>query len=325
MSLVTCKSSIHLGSQYWKDYSLLAMEYWRNYEFEKTARTCLAFLKGRLENKSNAENSNKDYTSSLQIIITCGGSGERWGHFMGMSKQLIDTGYGVPLVQRTINQFARQFKQVPIAVLIGQEQRDAFSGIRNCDFIFREMSTSDSLYLEVIAHQARNKFKEKEILWICGDVCFSDGAVDQIGKTVSTASKMKIFGRKNINLLYGNNGGEDFGWYIPSGDILILEKWYLLALRLYTGTPMYRHSSWEVISLMSLAYQQGISSPDAFQALPLSPADAWMAMQEIFNSRKFGKDLWVEIDDSTEDFDYPIEYLNRLMLMVERVGMGDWQ
>ena len=47
-------------------------------------------------------------------------------------------------------------------------------------------------------------------------------------------------------------------------------------------------------------------------------------MGSIFSARDFSSNLWVEIDDSTEDFDFPIEYITRLFLNVERVGLGTW-
>ena len=307
----------------WMTYYQVAKDYWKRFEPEKSARTCLSYLRTRITHP--AFNFDNKSSSQLKIILGAGGSGKRWLDFMGRPKHLVDTGDGLPLVQRTINLLSQEFEDSEIYLVIGKENKETYSGVTGCTFLYRRQSPDSSLYLEIIDDQIRGFAGEHDTLWLHGDVYWSRTGIQCIKKIVSGSNALRVFGRKQRNPAYGNNGGEDFGWFIPRNQVQTLRDWYMMTRELYISTPIYRVSTWELVSMISLAKKQGFSSPSDLKSHFSSPQHLCDSIAHIFNTRDFSRDLWAEIDDATEDFDFPIEYLNRLFLMVERIGLGAWQ
>jgi len=271
-----------------------------------------------------AFNSENKPSSRLKIILGAGGSGQRWSNFMGKPKHLVDTGDGLPLLQRTINLLSQEFDDSETYLLIGRENKEAYSGITGCTLLYRRQSPDSSLYPEIIDEQIRALADQYDTLWLHGDVYWSRTGIQCINEITSGSSALRTFGRKQRNPAYGNNGGEDFGWFIPRNKVQVLRDWYMMIRELYVSAPIYRVSTWELVSLISLAEKQGLSSPLGLKSHFSGPQHLCDSIVRIFNARDFSRELWVEIDDATEDFDFPIEYLNRFFLMVERAGLGAW-
>ena len=99
-------------------YINLADFYWSNYSFEASARTCLSCLHLRPYPSGSCLSESASF-SNLKVVLSCGGRGARWGDFMGISKQLVDCGDGVPLIQRTLNQFSKRLSGARFYILIG--------------------------------------------------------------------------------------------------------------------------------------------------------------------------------------------------------------
>jgi len=238
---------------------------------------------------------------------------------MGVPKQLVDCGERVPLIQRTLDQFSQALPGAEFYLLIGEDQTKGFEIINGCHLISRNYPADHSLGIEVFGHHAARQLDDADILVLYGDIFFSNAAIICIQDHCRHAKGIRNFGRKWKNPVHENNGGENFGWFIPLDQKDIILDWYLLTEKIYTGTPLFRHSSWEVVALISWARTKGITNPSDFRRAGISPSDACRGLVKTFERRDFDENLWVEIDDETEDFDFPIEYLNRLRLMVKRL------
>ena len=307
----------------WIHYYNAAKACWQAYQLEKAVKVCLAYLHRQLQPPPYLRQSLR-CQSPLTIILAAGGSGERWLNFTGRPKQLVDTGDGLPLIQRTIHLLSHTFQDAAIHTLVGPEQRSHYGCIKQTEFLERVRSPDSSLYLELIDVHISQRFCDTNVLWLHGDVCWSEPGVKLLRRAVDEADGLMVFGRKRRNDEYGNNGGEDFGWYLPAGCVAQLRGWYLLAQELYLAAPLFRLTTWEVVSLMSLALRTGAAGPQDLRARYRDPLALSRAMADVFAKRDFPPGFWVEINDATEDFDFPVEYLNRLLLMVERVGRGSW-
>ena len=300
----------------------LANHYWQNFFFEETARTCLAYLHQHMKEATCSGGVNNQ-SNNMQIVFACGGSGSRWGEFMGHPKQLIDVGDRIPLIQRTINQFSRRLPGVAQYILIGEEQFTEFRGVKGCKLIYRTSPSDYSVGIEILLHQKQKILDNKNILWIFGDAFITNQAVDTICNVCKVSDSIKIFGRKYQNLRFRNNGGEIFGWFTPlllAGELL---EWHFLTEKIYKGTPLFRFKSWEVASLISWARRTGLRHASDIKSRGITPEDACRGIITTFSTRDFDPNIWVEINDATEDFDYPIEYLNRLRLLVENISLCD--
>ena len=238
---------------------------------------------------------------------------------MGISKQFVDCGDGVPLIQRTVDQFTKILPGANFFLLIGEDQVKEFAPIKGCHRLLRHHPSDFSLGTEVFGYQASKVLHNSDILLLYGDVYFTDNALRLIKDACITSMEFKAFGRKNKNPENRNNGGEDFGLFMPKERNSFILGWYQLTGDIYNGSRLFRFSPWEVISLISWARKKGIKSAAEFRLTRTTPDYARDGIVQTFNDREFDKNLWVEIDDDTEDFDFPIEYMTRLLLMAERM------
>jgi hypothetical protein len=242
---------------------------------------------------------------------------------MNIPKHRIDIGDGLPLIQRSIIQFSNMLPNAELEVLIGEDQQGDYADIRHTGFIYRRGAPDDSIGIEVLSHPQIARKHDVDIVWAYGDVFFTDRAVSTISEELKKGRRQfKVFGRKSGSKLFGTRYGEIFAWYVPLEKLRILRDWHGLAMRIYSGTPMNRMTSWEVLSLMSYAKREGCENVEQFLASGKSPQDAYIGIAETFKNRQFNPEIWVDIDDETEDFDYPYEYLNRLAWRVRHLDFA---
>ncbi len=240
---------------------------------------------------------------------------------MNTPKQQVNMGDGLPLVQRTINQFRAYMPGVDFTVLVKEGAMKSFGNIKDANLASTVTNDETPVGIEVLENQLHSPTTQSNILWIYGDVFFSESAVATIAKTVSGDCKHpKFFGRKHRNQKFGNTGGELFGAYVPLRQQPLLREYYNFVDRLYLGFPMHRRSSWEVLALLGLINK---SETGEFGHPCLIDNDAektYNQLIRVFQERKFNPLTWIEIDDETEDFDFPCEYIERLLRTVVWVG-----
>ena len=306
----------------WKDCLDLARRHGRAMNFEKCAECCLAYLGRHLVPPSSDVVANAIMPRSLKVVFACGGNGSRWGRFMNTQKQLVNTGDGLSLIQRTINQFRSCMPTADFTILCKESTQERFKNISGASISLTIMDEETPVGIEILEGTLQNPGSDSDILWIYGDVYFSESAVSTIVSAVSGDCRYpKFFGRKHRNHKFGNTGGELFGVYAPMHQQSLLREYYDFIERLYIGFPLRRRSSWEVLALLGLmTKQRGRHIPRPY----LVEDDAEKTYNElvkVFQAREFAPFTWIEIDDETEDFDYPCEYLERLLRTVVQVGI----
>jgi bifunctional N-acetylglucosamine-1-phosphate-uridyltransferase/glucosamine-1-phosphate-acetyltransferase GlmU-like protein len=205
----------------------------------------------------------------VEIIIMAGGSGERWGNFLGTPKQLIQIG-GESLVSRAV----RLCKQngIPssnITVLIPPADSARF---------YADLQKHQVRIVEVSENQTGvDKFWNglpywnKEAIYLYGDVFFSEEAMRTIIKTEVEEGQFKAFGRQ-----FGNNRkpyGELFAYHSHTKKTLTEALTYLRSINAIGGWQLYR-------------YRAGYN----------------LLKHEI-------DEHFINIDDLTDDFDKPEEYI----------------
>ncbi|MEB3209262.1 MAG: hypothetical protein VKK63_10150 [Synechococcus sp.] len=306
----------------WRSTLRSAVELWQAYQFEAAVQECLAYLHPVLGAPRPEAAPSLLSHAQLAIVIACGGRGSRWGDFLGLPKHMVDPGEGLPLVQRTLLQLRERFPGARLYLLLGEEQLIHFAPIQHADILVRRSHPDALLALEVLEGQSHVWDTSSGLLWLHGDVFFSDAAMQKISEELALRpDQLKCFGRKGQNQAHWNDDGEGFGWYVPNGSADVLRDWCLLTRQIYIGSLMRRLSSWEIVALISYARRQGYTRRDELVNSGQPPMDMMTCVMDHFARRDFAEDLWVEIDDETEDFEFPFEYFRRLVLRVKTSGV----
>lgn len=306
----------------WRRSLRRAVDLWQDYQFEAAVQQCLADLHQVLDAPASRGVPSSRSCADLVIVIACGGRGSRWGDFLGRPKHLVDPGEGVPLLQRTLIQLSDHFPGARLCLLLGEEHLAQFADLQPVEILLRRSAPDALVALEVLERQAHVFDTGSRLLWLHGDVYFSESALQIISDQLALQhDEPKWFGRKWRNQSYWNDDGEIFACYVPQGSRGILRDWCQLTRQVYIASVMKRLSAWEVISLMSYARQGGYLSAAELVRSGKPPMDVMRGVLDYFSRRDFAQDLWVEIDDETEDFDFPFEYFRRLVLRARTVGM----
>jgi len=308
-----------LDAPSWRDCLRTAREHAEIMEFEASVSICLDYLHNYLVPPARSQGKVSDITD-LKIFFACGGNPSRWKNFLNIPKQMVDTGDGIPLIQRTINQFSSTFSGADF-YLIARQDDSHFSSIEGVEIINRRDSIDRPAAIEIVEY-ARDFLPDKsDILWIYADVYFSDNAVQRIADHISCRnSDFALFGRKRMNPMFGNTGGEKFAAYFTCDSREILLEYYRFLDRLYIGTPLHKYGTWELISLIS-ALKKDDSSALPYPALIGGKTSfTYQELAQIRHSKEFHSRHWIEIDDETEDFDFPCEYIERIFRHVTWVG-----
>jgi len=232
----------------------------------------------------------------MKIIFTCGGNQTRWNNYMNCQKHLVPIN-SIPLLKRNITLFNNFFKQDKYYVCIRNENlKKNYNVDENIIFYIPEyITTTESLYKTLIPFI--KKYNDDTLI-LLGDVIFSEDCVKKIYDNILQNS-FKVFGRKYGSSITGCKWGELFAFYIPQ---LFIPEWILAINKiddLYKNKIIDRLSGWELISYI--------------YSLNKNNTNIQKDINYILKKRLF-PNSFIEIDDETEDFDFPQDYDNYINL-----------
>lgn len=206
----------------------------------------------------------------LRVLVIAAGSGTRWANYRGAPKHLLKI-EGEVLLERTCRQFLRHTDDV---VVVGPDDRYLVNGTR-----LYTPDPSRTRELDKFASSMTEWSKDERTVLVYGDVYFTDEAIE----TISTNKDSWVyFCRSGASSVTGKTAKEIFAIAFDSKDNNLMEKAInkLLPLESVTG-------GWTLFRELT------VGNP------LLHPND----------KRMFDYGRHVEIDDWTEDFDYPADLL----------------
>jgi hypothetical protein len=203
-------------------------------------------------------------------LILAAGHGIRWGDKFGIPKHLVDVG-GEQLLSRTI----RQLKELG--------ERDIYLVSR--DYVFPGVN----IYVPRLDPENKEADKflssidlwrntKKDFVFLYGDVYFTDSAIKKIAET--RVKDWALFARFGESEITGKQHGECFAFRFTPMMKLKLERTLLHLVDMRKDSQISRNGGWELYSML----------------------EGFLPME-----RKRGSHL-IEIDDFTEDFDFPEDY-----------------
>lgn len=207
----------------------------------------------------------------MRAVVMAGGIGSRWGNHRGVPKHLVDID-GEPLLVRTVRQL-RDRDVADVVVLAPPDRRYDVPGGWVARPTFAGCDTDK--FLSTVEWWT----VDSPTVIVYGDVYLSDAAADAL---CAAAAPMAWVGRSGPSSWTGCPWGELFGVTVtPPGHGLLAAA--IIGVRgLLLASLIPRGGGWEV-------YRHT-------QGLPLDP-----------DSDRIDADF-VEIDDWSDDFDYPEDY-----------------
>ena len=135
-----------------------------------------------------------------------------------------------------------------------------------------------------------------DTLILLGDVLFTEQCAAKIRDTIDHApNDLLVFGRKGASPITGCAWGELFAFYIPRSYLSSWTKAISVTEALYRAGKLSRFSGWEIICCIYSGAANDLSrAPDA-------------KIRKAFQTKQF-PDSFIEINDETDDFDYPEDY-----------------
>lgn len=217
----------------------------------------------------------------MRIIVIAAGEGSRWRGHTGVPKHLARI-RGEVLLERTV----RQFRSHGEVIVIGPD--DERYSVRGSRLVVPDLDPTN--------HGA-DKFLSSRHLWslddrtlvVYGDVRFTDAAVRTI--VSHPAEDWRLFARFGPSRVYGGDRGECFAqsfWPANIGDHLSALQWIV---RLRQERVLGQIGGWQ----------------------------HYRAMEGLFLDEHARGSRFVEIDDETDDLDYP-EDLARIASATSRLG-----
>lgn len=206
---------------------------------------------------------------TTKILIPCAGSGSRWSGFMGIPKYMAEVD-GVPIIEGLVG----RLQQYDATITIIGEPR-----VKGAENYLPEYSSDEEV----------EKFTSSRKLWndngrtvfLFGDTYFTDEALKEIMEYPE--ADWVFFGRPFGSKFTGKPYGEIYAFSFYDGHISLIDKSVRRIQQLEKFGWIDRTNGWSL-------YRAMMGIPD-----------------EIMNRHLVG-DNFVNIDDFTEDFDYPIDY-----------------
>lgn len=197
------------------------------------------------------------------------------------------------LLKRNIDLFSKLFTEVSPHILIrSADLKPLYDVTQNSSFYIPEViRDNEAVYRTLIPFLQKEK---DDVLVLLGDVIFSEECVKKI-YNYAFSKEFNVYGRKYNSTKTGGKWGELFAFYIPQDFKRAFIDSVTAVERLYENKILGRFSGWEVISYI---YSKGKQDDIA----------------HIFNNRLFPASF-IEIDDTTEDLDYPEDYDTYLRLL----------
>jgi hypothetical protein len=197
------------------------------------------------------------------------------------------------LLKRNIDLFSKLFTEVSPHILIrSADLKPLYEVTQNSSFYIPEViRDNEAVYRTLIPFLQKEK---DDVLVLLGDVIFSEACVKKI-YDYAFSKEFSVYGRKYNSTTTGGKWGELFAFYIPQDFKHAFIDSVTAVERLHENKTLSRFSGWEVISYI---YSNGKQDDIA----------------HIFNNRLFPASF-IEIDDTTEDLDYPEDYDTYLRLL----------
>lgn len=228
----------------------------------------------------------------------------------------MDIGKSDSLLGHTVEQILERIHPLSLKAVVSPETRNLYKEVGNIEMIERTGDPDEDVALEILANPSLGLDESKDLLLIMRDVAFTNKAMDMIADAVNDKSRLRLFGRSRRNPRHGNTGGEIFGAYVPGRELSSIRVFYETCKKIYYGTArlaMYRFSTWEVLALVTAAGKKsGERTLFAIQKHSYSLHEILPMMKSALDQGEFLEYIWYEIDDETEDFDFPCEYINWL-------------
>lgn len=223
----------------------------------------------------------------MRAIILADGEGKRWGNYGGITKHfaLIN---GVPLIQRTIAQL-QNYEVIEDIYITSHNPA--------CDFPGTTRYEPENNIHDIDKIYANQPIWTDDILFIWGDVCYTDAALDTITSapldSVPHGDPTKgftFFGRYGKSHVLNKPYGEIFAAHIT--DIVLLKHCVKAVRDYFERGIVERCNTWALYRAMV--------------GMPIIT----VKKKILFNGLCFHclRGNFVEIDDETDDFDGPNEY-----------------
>jgi len=207
----------------------------------------------------------------MRVIIMAAGRGTRWNNYLGVPKQLAKID-GEPILYRTIR-LLKENGITDIAVTVSE--KNCFGDLLGA----KEIVGKSELELD----RFKNAEKNNPDVILYGDVFYTEKAIKTILST--ECDKTIFFGRSGNNLLTGKKHGELLAVKTDKAFFKKVNELYEIA------PSMSRCIGWELYNYVVYG-----------EAHRFSP-------QKKMKEKGMLKDF-IEINDWTDDFDYPIDYDN---------------
>ena len=207
------------------------------------------------------------------MLILAAGSGTRWGDFRGAPKHVIDV-EGEVLLSRIARQFLEHSEDVVVVAPPGDD-RYKIPGTR-----LYVPDVFGGRELEKFSSSLGEWSEDERTVLVYGDVYFTDEAVETI---MNNSEPWKYFCRSNPSKITGKGCKEIFAIsFMPEK-----RQWMANA----------------IMSIIDMTTTTGGWS--LFRLLTLGTSNVAVSDKKMFDTGNH-----VEIDDWTEDFDYPQDLVN---------------
>lgn len=214
----------------------------------------------------------------MKIIVAAAGSSTRWNNHLGIPKQLVPVD-GVPIIHRTQSLFDVENSD-KVLLAVDERMLNTSTG-----FVMIEPgNTADTILPNTaIGHSYRYWDPTDGTLLLFGDVFFTDAAKYAILSMVKSSTDVTWIGRLNGSVSKGYR--ELFGIYFPASKIEHITD-SINKLREWRETQQHlQHAGGWFLLLIHLGIQD-------FDELTFDRC----------------RNNFLEINDETDDFDYPDEY-----------------
>jgi hypothetical protein len=217
----------------------------------------------------------------MRYIIACSGSGSRWNNYLGRPKHLIEID-NETLISRTVRLIKKYDKNNEIIIMA---YRKDYKVNGTCLHVPNLFTQSKHVKYPAIytCHNIWNRNGKTILLF--GDIFFTENAIKKIiNKSYYNTFKILFFGRKGSSELTNKKYGEIFGMSFNFiKNKIILKNLEELKIK-YEKKEIDRFITWELYKKLN-----NINLND---------------IKFKFNSN------FIDINDFTEDFDYPCDFIN---------------
>jgi hypothetical protein len=217
----------------------------------------------------------------MKVLIISGGSGERWGNYLGLPKQLVPIN-GEVLIERTIRQL-RELGVKDISII-----KESDCKLFDClDVPKLDITRRNDLHGDIDKLLSSRDYwnKEGKTILLLGDVYFTDEAL----KTIITheGRDWYQYGRLGPNSITGKKWNENFAFSMYPEHHEQLYEAGVESFRLLSEKLIRRNTMAQCYRVMA-----GKNGSDAdYRGQP---------QEDLGN--------FVVIDDLTDDWDYPKDY-----------------